>query len=376
MTRFWVVLLTFGATTLPAQSPADLINLVADHFNNANTFLVKGTASAAIPGSSWRVSYEFDTEGAQPTYLPLSVRAPSIRVVSTVGHMSEVLAVPNATDPKPNRTFGLEPFGKDNELAFNLVDAQKAGTETITVGGHQYSCEIIDATYDYSPGFKPHSHIVHKRLYIDPWDLVVLREVKSSAGGDGIEWTADVTSFSFDAPPSDAMVKRLQTFASRAKDRPDWVGRQLPDLTLRQLSGGDQVNLSGLRGKPVLLDFWGSYCGPCKRATLYAQDLQKSYQPSHLTVLTLTQDTAADAKGWTDYNHVTLPVLLDSDGAAFKAFEVEGVPVTILADGNGKVVRYWLGLDDPAEMKGVLDGILQSSSTSRAREAAHTATPE
>jgi cytochrome c biogenesis protein CcmG, thiol:disulfide interchange protein DsbE len=367
MVRFYLALLAFGASAVYAQSPADLINLVADHFNKANTFVVKGTASAAIPGSSWRVSYEFDTEGAQPKFLPLSVRRPSTHVISSVGHVSEVLAVAGATDPKPNRSFGLEPFGRDNELARNLADAQKSGTETITVGGHEYSCEIIDATYDYSPGFKPHSFIVHKRLFIDSSDLVVLREIKSSA--DGIEWTADVTSFSFDAQPSETMIHALQTFASQPKDRPDWVGRQVPDLTLPQLSGAP-VKLSELRGKPVLLDFWGSYCVPCKRATLYAQELQKDYQ-SKLTVLTLTQDTADDARGWTAYNHVALPVLLDSDGAAFKAFEVEGVPVTILADGDGKVVRYWLGLDDLAEMKPVLDAILQASSAPAARRDSH-----
>jgi peroxiredoxin len=60
-------------------------------------------------------------------------------------------------------------------------------------------------------------------------------------------------------------------------------------------------------------------------------------------VLTLTQDTAQDAKLWTDYIHVSLPVLLDPDGGAFKAFDVQGVPVTILVDENGKVVHYWVG---------------------------------
>jgi peroxiredoxin len=369
MTRFCITLLALGASTLPAQSATDLLHRVADHFNSANTFVVKGTASAVIPGTSWRVSYEFWTEGAQPNFLPLSFRGPSIHVISKVGHSSLVRTVSDATDPMP-KSVGMEPFGRDNELAMRLLDAEKIGTETVTVGGHVYSCEIIDATYDYSPGFKPHSYIVHKRLYIDPSDLVVLREVKSSVSGNGMVWTADVTSFSFDASPSETMIQALQIFASQPKDRPGWVGRQLPDLTLQQLSGAP-VKLSALRGKLVLLDFWGSYCGPCRRATLYTQEVQKTYQSSGLVVLTLTQDTAADARGWTDYNHVTLPVLLDSDGAAFKAFEIEGIPVSILADGNGKVIHYWVGLDDPAAMKPVLDAILEPSSAPKAAQDPH-----
>jgi hypothetical protein len=125
MTRFWAVLLAFGAPSVLAQPSVDLLGLVANHFNNANSFVVKGTASAAIPGSSWRVSYAFYTEGAQPRFLPLSMHGPSIRVVSTTGQMKVALATPGATDPRPERGFGLEPFGKDNELALNLVDAQK-----------------------------------------------------------------------------------------------------------------------------------------------------------------------------------------------------------------------------------------------------------
>lgn len=96
--------------------------------------------------------------------------------------------------------------------------------------GHTYSCEVIDAVYDYSPGFKPQSMIKHKRLSISPNDLLVLRETNSSGG---LDWTADVTAFSFDRPPSEAMLKALQTFAAQPKDRPDWVGRPAPDLTFR-----------------------------------------------------------------------------------------------------------------------------------------------
>ena len=53
-------------------SRVDLLQRVADRFTNANTFDVKGTASAVKPGSSWRATYEFETQGAQPAF-PISL---------------------------------------------------------------------------------------------------------------------------------------------------------------------------------------------------------------------------------------------------------------------------------------------------------------
>jgi peroxiredoxin len=357
MFKSCVVLLVFGASSLLAQSRVDLLQRVADRFKNANSFDVKGTASAVIPGSSWRATYDFETQGAQPAFLPLSVRGPSLQVISTIGKFTEAQIDVGATDPKPQRGFQFAPLGRYNDLARRLTDAQKIGTEIITFQGRAHSCEIIDAVYDTSPEFKPHSQTMHKHFCIDPSDLLVLRETQSS--NDGLEWTADVTSTSFDLPPSEAMLQALKDFAAQAKDRPDWIGRSIPDLTLIQLSGSS-VSLAGLRGKPILLDFWGSYCGPCRLTTLHAQELANRYKSSGLTVLTLTQDTAQDAKLWTDRYHVNLPVLLDPDGKAFKAFDVQGVPVAILVGEDGKVVHYWVGLDDLSAMDSVLSATLQA----------------
>src|SRR5271170_5263017 len=79
-----MVLLAFGAPSLFGQSRVELLQQVADRFKNANSFDVKGSASAVIPGSSWRATYEFETQGAQPAFLPLSVRGPSMKVISAV----------------------------------------------------------------------------------------------------------------------------------------------------------------------------------------------------------------------------------------------------------------------------------------------------
>jgi peroxiredoxin len=343
-------------STGPDDSRIDLLKRIEQRFKNANTFDVKGSASAVIPGSSWRETYEFETQGAQPAFLPSSVRSPFMRELSTFGKHTETQIKADATDPKPQH-FVTIPMGQYADIARGLIDAQKIGTENITFQGHLHSCEVIDAVYDVSPKFKPNSQTMHKRLSIDPSELLVLRETRSTP--DGTEWTGDVTSISFDQPPSESMVQALQRFANQQKDRPDWVGRSIPDLNLAQLSGST-VNLAELRGKPILLDFWGSYCGPCRRTTLHAQELAKQFKSSGLIVLTLTQDTSQDAKLWTDYNHISLPVLLDPEGAAFKAFEVQGVPVTILVDENGRVAHYWVGLENLSAMDTVLNAMLHS----------------
>jgi peroxiredoxin len=355
-----LLLLAFAASSLAAQSRVDLLHNVEDHYANADTFVVKGTASALIPDTSWRVTYDFETQGVQPAFLPLNMRTPSLQVIALVGNRKDTLAVPGATDPKPQRPVGLAPLGQYNAITRRLIAARKIGDETITLQGRSYSCEIVDATYDFSPDFKPNSILVHKRYWISPADLIVLRETRPMTG---FEWIGDVTQFSFDQPPSERMIAQLQRIAALPKDRPDWVGRPMPALTLNQLSG-HPVNLAGLRGKPLLLDFWASYCAPCRRATIHAQSLQKQYSSSHLTVLTVTQDTAADARLWTSYNHIDLPVLLDPDGVAYKAFDVTGVPVAILIAADGKIAHYWIGFPDPASMDSVIANNLSPHPTS------------
>jgi peroxiredoxin len=355
MIRSFIAFMLFAGSAF-AQSRVELLQRVTQHYESANSFGVKGTASAFVPATSWKVTYSFDAQGMQPRFLPLDVRTSSSKDLESVGNFTHTRIDPHANDPFPDKPYSMEPFGAYHRLTKRILDATKTGSEIITVNGRAHSCEIIDASFDDSPQFRPHSSSARRRFWIDPAELIVLREQRSS---DGLDWTAEVTFFSFDQPVAAETVKALQDFAKQPKDRPDWIGRALPDLTFQQLSG-PPLKMADLRGKPVLLDFWGSYCPPCRVATLHVQELAKSYQSSGLTVITFTQDNADDARLWAAYNHMTLPIVLDKDERAFKAFDVNGVPVTILADANGKIVHYWTGFDNPAEMDAVLSSALKT----------------
>ena len=244
-----------------------------------------------------------------------------------------------------------------------MVAAIKSGTETVVVEGHAHDCEIVDVTYDSSLDYRPHSKTEHHHLWIDPKDLIVLRE---TAPADETEWTADVTFVSFDRPVSAQTLKDLEDLHKKPTDRQDWVGRPLPNLRVEPLSG-PSFDLADLRGKLVLLDFWGRYCPPCKSATLYVQKLAERYKLAGLTVVTFTKDNADDARAWAAHNGVTLPIVLDRDGGAFSSFEIDGIPEVVLAGADGKIIHFWVGFEDPVAMDTILQEALNRSATAPTR---------
>ncbi len=350
-----LALLAFAASMLDGQSRLELLRRAANFYNNLDSVDVKGYATARVPGTSWEITYDAETEAAQPKFIPVGLRASSMQVVTTVSNFRPARVVARTSDPFPTHRFMMLPFGQYENLARHLLDAQRIGVEIITYQGHNYSCDVIDAVYDESPEFKPNSISSHRKIYIDPNTLWVLKETRpDSAVG---EWTFVVTSITLNKQPSAALLKALQSFASQPKTKSQWRGRPAPDLTLTDLSG-NRVRLAELHGHPVLLDFWASYCGPCKRAAALSEQLANTYRQAGLIVWSLTEDTPSDARLWLKFNHLSLPVLLDRDGVAFKTFQVEGVPVAILIDDQGKVVKYWIGMDDPGDVQTTIESLV------------------
>ncbi len=343
MLRF--VLFTLFVGSAVAQTPKELLRHVAAHYSSAQTYQVKGTASALLPGTSWQIVYHFEAQGMQPTFLPLHSSSGAMKDLEKLDKPSHVRVDPNATDPYPEERMRQEAFGTYHTLLSRLIDAKDAGTETILYHGIPHQCEIVDATYGASPEYRPNSVTQHRRFWVDSAALTVLREQRSFSGKD---WTADIAEVWFDKPVSAETLAVLNKMDNRPKDRPEWVGRKLPALTVHDLSG-KEIRLADVR-RPVLLDFWGSYCPPCKGATLHAQELAQQYKGAGLTVITFTEDSAADARLWAAHNGVHLAIVLDPKQEVFRAFDIEGIPVEILAGGDGKIIHYWTDYGGPESM--------------------------
>ena len=112
-----------------------------------------------------------------------------------------------------------------------------------------------------------------------------------------------------------------------------------PDFTLRSL-GGPNLRLKEQRGKVVLLNFWATWCGPCREEMPQLNKLYEKYRPSGFTLLGINVDEdSRNAAGIADKLALKFPVLLDADKQVSKLYELSAMPSTVLVDRDGRV-RY------------------------------------
>jgi len=119
-----------------------------------------------------------------------------------------------------------------------------------------------------------------------------------------------------------------------------------PGFTLETLSGG-HVSLSDFGGQVVVIDFWATWCGPCKLELPHLQALSDDLGPRGVTVLTVSTDEASALGGVKAYvrrSHLTLPVLRDGDSKVLSAYNPAGtLPFTVIVGANGEVVSTHSG---------------------------------
>ncbi len=131
------------------------------------------------------------------------------------------------------------------------------------------------------------------------------------------------------------------------------VGRAAPAFRLRDLDGS-AAELTDFRGRYVLLNFWASWCGPCRGETPALQAFFEERSPALVVVGVNQQETADEARAFTEQFDVTYPIVLDADGQVSGAYRVStGLPVSFLIDPEGVIQRVHLGAltdDDLAEL--------------------------
>jgi len=136
------------------------------------------------------------------------------------------------------------------------------------------------------------------------------------------------------------------------------VGNQAPDFTLKTLAGAT-VHLSDYRGEPVFVNFWASWCPPCKAEM---PDIEKSYEKHEdegyvFLGINNAEDPATVSNFVHQQNHYSWTFVLDPDGKAANAYYVDGIPASFFVDRNGIIRDYKLGQMSGPELESKLSRI-------------------
>lgn len=128
-------------------------------------------------------------------------------------------------------------------------------------------------------------------------------------------------------------------------------GQQAPDFVLRNASGS-LVKLSALRGKVVWVNFWASWCVPCKQELPNIQKLYDEKRADGLEVLAVNwQDDQETATSFFSSRDLRLPLLLDRTGSVYEQYRLQGLPDSFFIDREGKIAALQFGFLTESKMR-------------------------
>jgi len=137
------------------------------------------------------------------------------------------------------------------------------------------------------------------------------------------------------------------------------VGNVAPDFQLQNLDG-QPITLSGLKGNPVLINFWATWCGPCVSEMPHLQKIHNEWSDRGLVVLAINiGDSAAEVEQFLHDHNLSLPVLLDTKEVVAQKYGIRPIPTTFFLDKDGIIQVKVIGaFPSKAAIESRLSGIM------------------
>jgi len=140
---------------------------------------------------------------------------------------------------------------------------------------------------------------------------------------------------------------------AQADDRP------APDFRLPALDGSGEIAMSDFRGDVVVLNFWATWCGPCRREAPGLQSTWDAYRDGGVRFLGVNyRDDRAAAREYEREFGITYPSVFDPAGELAFSYELVGLPTTFIIDRDGRIVYRFVGYIDAAILQDALDDVL------------------
>jgi len=237
-----------------------------------------------------------------------------------------------------------------------LKQARLLRQEVLETAGAKRACDVVEASYEHPQGGNIEYGMVtfwveHDTHLVWKTSAILVMDLGHSGGKTPVTETTVYSSIQLNAnvppgafvftPPPGATEQRIGGADDSATAL---VGRPAPDFKLRDLDG-KQVQLASLKGKVVLLDFWATWCGPCRDEMPRLDTLSKEFKDKNVVVLGIDEgEDDETVRGFIKKNGYQLPVLRASPGdIVVENYAAHALPSLVLIDKNGIVADYRVG---------------------------------
>lgn len=278
-----------------------------------------------------------------------------------------------------SQAWNQRTFLEDEALGYTR--ATMLPEQVLVIDGHRYPCYVVRASSDDSIAGHDKEHRADLTYWIDKQTLVFRKirrisdtsmmvsrnlhlpsHTETTETYPVVEIDAGTTTEMFRfTPPLDA--KQVATLEPDFGGKPpsihpkaQMVGQMAPDVAFTS-QDGKKVELSSFRGKPALIDFWATWCGPCLLSMPALNRIYAETKDKGLQVISFDQSTAADdAATYLKRHHYEWTNYHDEGKAVYRALKGDGIPLAVLIDSHGKIVYYNFGSNE-MELRKVIAGL-------------------
>ncbi|MBG80746.1 MAG: hypothetical protein CMJ39_08585 [Phycisphaerae bacterium] len=147
----------------------------------------------------------------------------------------------------------------------------------------------------------------------------------------------------------------------QAEPESEMVGKPAPEFTLDSLEG-KSISLESLKGKVVILDFWATWCGPCRKGLPVLMDIAKKRADDGVVLWSVDMREAPEkVKAFLEKSNWDLPVLMDRDGAIGNKYGVSGIPHTVVIGPDGTIVKVEIGFRGEEHTNKIMNGAIDKA---------------
>ncbi|HMD50645.1 MAG TPA: redoxin domain-containing protein [Bryobacteraceae bacterium] len=250
------------------------------------------------------------------------------------------------------------------------LEVKVTGEEVVETGGARFDCFVVESKLDkidMPGGMKLVDGVME--TWIDQKTKLAVKQTATAIMQGGalkrpaeMNQTINILSVKLNEPVPDSLfhftppegAREVKEFESLVKANPDLSGKDAADFKLSSLEG-KEFSLQALRGKVVLLDFWATWCGPCRKDMPALEKLYGEFRDRGLVMFGINVgEEKATVTKFLEANKLTYPILLAGQAEMLQSYSVTAFPTLVLVDREGIIFLYHVGSGSEAELRDAL----------------------